>query len=75
MTSARPYRVALTKEEAWRRIEAEAGKQFDPSVVEAFARVLEKASEAYVSGTDRDFEIEAGELALLESSASLASIR
>jgi putative nucleotidyltransferase with HDIG domain len=75
MTSERPYRVALTKDEAWRRIEEDTGKQFDLRVVEAFARVLEKASEAYVSGTDRDFEIEAGELAVLESSASLASIR
>ena len=75
MTSERPYRVALTKEEAWRRIEEDAGKQFDPKVVEAFACVLENASEAYVSGTDRDFEIEAGELAVLESSVTLAGSR
>jgi len=75
MTSERPYRVALTNEEAWRRIEEDAGKQFDPSIVTAFAHVLEKASEAYISGTDRDFEIEAGELAVLESRPSLASIR
>ncbi len=72
MTSERPYRVALSKEEAWRRIVDESGKQFDPRVVESFARVLEKASEAYVSGTDRDFEIEARELAVRESTVSLA---
>ena len=75
MTSVRPYRVALTKEETWRRIEEESGKQFDPSVVGAFARVLEKASEAYISGTDRDFEIEAGKITVLDSIPSLASVR
>jgi putative nucleotidyltransferase with HDIG domain len=32
MTTARPYRAAMTPEEAVREIEAEAGRQFDPDV-------------------------------------------
>jgi putative nucleotidyltransferase with HDIG domain len=40
MTSARPYRAALAAEEALRRIEAEAGRQFDPEVVAAFLRYV-----------------------------------
>jgi diguanylate cyclase (GGDEF)-like protein len=36
MTSDRPYRRALSWEDAAAEIERESGKQFDPSVVEAF---------------------------------------
>lgn len=36
MTSARPYRSALSGEEAARRVRAEPGAQFEPAVVEAF---------------------------------------
>jgi putative nucleotidyltransferase with HDIG domain len=36
MTSARPYRNALPLDEASRRVRADAGTQFDPSVVKAF---------------------------------------
>jgi hypothetical protein len=36
MTSARPYRGALSPEEAARRLRADAGEQFDPSVIELF---------------------------------------
>jgi diguanylate cyclase (GGDEF)-like protein len=36
MTSDRPYRLARSWEEAVAEIEREAGRQFDPSVVEAF---------------------------------------
>jgi putative nucleotidyltransferase with HDIG domain len=39
MTSARPYRGALPREEAARRIRAEAGTQFDPAAVETFNQV------------------------------------
>jgi HD superfamily phosphodiesterase len=39
MTSDRPYRRALSPEEAARRIEEGAGSQFDPEVAEAFLRV------------------------------------
>jgi putative nucleotidyltransferase with HDIG domain len=39
MTSARPYRGALPREEAARRIRAETNKQFDPAAVETFELV------------------------------------
>jgi putative nucleotidyltransferase with HDIG domain len=38
MTSARPYRQALPFAEAARRLRADAGTQFDPTVVHAFER-------------------------------------
>ena len=40
MTSDRPYRKALTKEEARGRILADAGKQFDPYLVNVFLDIL-----------------------------------
>jgi putative nucleotidyltransferase with HDIG domain len=64
MTSIRPYRLAMTGEEAIIKIEKEKARQFDPNVVEAFVKVLECATKEYVSGTDRDFELEVGDLAL-----------
>ncbi|TMK84823.1 MAG: diguanylate cyclase, partial [Actinobacteria bacterium] len=39
MTSDRPYRSALARTEAVRRLKLAAGTQFDPEVVEAFVRV------------------------------------
>ncbi len=42
MTSDRPYRKALTKEEARRELEKGSGKRFDPEVVEAFLRLLDR---------------------------------
>ncbi len=36
MTSPRPYRPALSHDEAVRRIEQGAGEQFDPAIVDAF---------------------------------------
>jgi len=42
MTSDRPYRKALTKEEARRELEKYSGKNFDPEVVKAFFRVLDR---------------------------------
>ena len=72
MTSERPYRIALSGDEARERIEQEAGKQFDPQVVRAFLAVLEDAGEAYASGTHSDFESELAELVALESAPSFA---
>jgi two-component system, cell cycle response regulator len=43
MTSDRPYRAALTRDEARARLRATAGTQFDPEVVAAFERVLDRA--------------------------------
>ena len=42
MTSDRPYRKALTKEEARGELEKESGKRFDPEVIKAFLKVLER---------------------------------
>jgi len=41
MTSTRPYREALSKEEACKELEKEAGKQFHPDLVKAFLRAME----------------------------------
>lgn len=43
MTCARPWRPALTKDEAIKEIKKGASTQFDPKVVDAFLAVLEKA--------------------------------
>jgi HD-GYP domain-containing protein (c-di-GMP phosphodiesterase class II) len=40
MTSERPYRRALPRPEARRRLRAHAGEQFDPRVVDAFLAVV-----------------------------------
>jgi putative nucleotidyltransferase with HDIG domain len=40
MTSTRPYRKALSKEEACRELEKGAGKQFHPELVKAFLRAV-----------------------------------
>jgi len=72
MTSERPYRIALSGAEARERLEQEAGKQFDPQVVEAFVAVLERAGEVYASGADNDFESELAGLVALGLEPSLA---
>ena len=41
MTTDRPYRAALPREEALRRLRLGAGTQFDPEVVEVFVRLHE----------------------------------
>ena len=41
MTSTRPYRKALSKEEACRELEKGAGKQFHPELVKAFLRAID----------------------------------
>ena len=42
LTTDRPYRDALDREEALRRLQAAAGTQFDPRVIEICLRVLER---------------------------------
>jgi diguanylate cyclase (GGDEF)-like protein len=40
MTTDRPYRAAMPEATAWRELEAGAGTQFDPQVIEALLRVV-----------------------------------
>lgn len=42
MTSDRPYRKAMSQDEALKVLQDGAGKQWDPRLVKAFARVLQK---------------------------------
>jgi diguanylate cyclase (GGDEF)-like protein len=42
MTENRPYRKALTHEEALKRIKMNAGTQFDPCLVKKFLEIMEK---------------------------------
>ena len=44
MTSDRPYRMALTKDEAIREIELCSGYQFDPDIAELFIKLLKNIS-------------------------------
>lgn len=44
MTSDRPYRSALTREDAMRELRTNAGSQFDPEVVDHFLRLLDKTA-------------------------------
>lgn len=44
MTSRRPYRGPLTLEQALRELKDNAGRQFDPKVVEVFLKRLEKVA-------------------------------
>jgi HD-GYP domain-containing protein (c-di-GMP phosphodiesterase class II) len=46
MTSDRPYRTALTGEQARQELRMHSGTQFDPAVVQAFLTVLELGEEA-----------------------------
>jgi HD-GYP domain-containing protein (c-di-GMP phosphodiesterase class II) len=41
MTTDRPYRERLSQAEAIRRLREGAGSQFDPAVVETYARLYE----------------------------------
>ncbi len=72
MTSHRPYRTAMFGDEARERLERGAGSQFDPQVVKAFIDVLERESESYATGSDRDFEAEISKLAAQELGRSPA---
>ena len=40
MTSDRPYRNAMTPEEALNEIKKNAGKQFDPNIVDVFLEMM-----------------------------------
>lgn len=64
MTSDRPYRKAMAHELAMEEIAAHSGTQFDPTVVEAFQRVIERLprgmeEEAGVAEAERERREEA----------------
>jgi len=42
MTSPRPYRLPIAREQALEELHAHAGTQFDPDVVAAFAVIVER---------------------------------
>jgi len=44
MTSFRPYRKTLTREEALEEIKRNAGLQFDPHLVEVFLKVMDEGN-------------------------------
>ncbi len=47
MTSNRPYRMALTQEEAFRELRNGAGTQFDPELAEAFIAMIKRGGLTY----------------------------
>jgi HD-GYP domain-containing protein (c-di-GMP phosphodiesterase class II) len=47
MTTDRPYRDALSLEEACKELEQGAGSQFDPAVVAAFLRLAPAALDTH----------------------------
>jgi HD-GYP domain-containing protein (c-di-GMP phosphodiesterase class II) len=46
MTSNRPYRPGLALEQAWQEIQAQAGRQFDPDVAQAFIKQKDAVRQA-----------------------------
>jgi len=51
MTGDRPYRKGMPREEALERLRTNAGTQFDPSVVRAFVKALERRHREEVDGS------------------------
>ena len=58
MTSDRPYRNALPLEVVIDELAKFSGRQFDPSVVDAFMRLLEHEGDSFIS-RDEKFDIDA----------------
>jgi HD domain len=52
MTTNRPYRNAMTSDEAVEELRAGAGTQFDPTVVEALCSLIESGAPAVASAAD-----------------------
>jgi putative nucleotidyltransferase with HDIG domain len=53
MASDRPYRRALSREEILQEIHVNAGRQFDPVVVDAFLKVLVEQDEGFIINSAR----------------------
>jgi hypothetical protein len=58
MTSDRPYRKAMAPQVAITQLVNGRGTQFEPNLVDAFVRVLERESESYRLGIHADFSLE-----------------
>jgi HD-GYP domain-containing protein (c-di-GMP phosphodiesterase class II) len=58
MTSARPYRAALSIKEAARRLRRDRGKQFDPAAIDAFDAV--EAEFIAICESSRNTKVKAG---------------
>jgi HD-GYP domain-containing protein (c-di-GMP phosphodiesterase class II) len=74
MTTNRPYRKAMSREEAVAELRANAGSQFEPRIVDALIRVLDQTEEVAESYSDAVRAVLAGQQASsalqLEASAS-----
>ncbi|TMB94398.1 MAG: diguanylate cyclase [Chloroflexi bacterium] len=55
MTSRRPYRSAGTRESACQEIERNVGTQFDPTLVEAFLKVIRRSAAEEYTDWDDDY--------------------
>jgi HD-GYP domain-containing protein (c-di-GMP phosphodiesterase class II) len=53
MTSDRPYRRRLSREQALAELRDNAGTQFDPDVITALLNLVESDPEAYTEADDR----------------------
>ena len=51
MTSDRPYRTAMTREDALAQIEASSGTQFDPALVQKFLAVVARQAPEHGAGS------------------------
>ena len=54
MASDRPYRAGMDVDEILAEVTANSGTQFDPEVVDAFARVLEKWGRGTIVNSARE---------------------
>ena len=73
MTTDRPYRSAMSREDAVAELRANAGSQFEPRGVEALVQVIDEAEQESASYSDAVRAVLAGQAAApvrLEASAS-----
>ncbi|HSA07293.1 MAG TPA: response regulator [Candidatus Gastranaerophilales bacterium] len=57
LTSERAYRKSLAHEEAVRKIKSAAGSQFNPTVIEAFSKAIDKAKEEIINFDFKNLDI------------------
>ena len=55
MTSRRPYRDAIPRDEALAEIASHSGTQFDPKVVHAFLAVIRRSPEGFYEENEDEF--------------------